>query len=204
MGGIDWGDAPTWVAGAFAAAAAFYARGTMKSQQEQIREQRHFIEEQSANLALERAELQAAADARKASQARQVELTVQLSASEAVPTNGRGSPRYFDSLAAQVTNHSVEPLHDVTVHFGSAQAVDAHEARGISGGSGWWRTGDPLELPVSLLGAGGQLMFDSGPLGADRLETERPVLFFTDNAGVRWSLDEHGSLKELPADSTSA
>ncbi|MGY3682981.1 hypothetical protein [Streptomyces sp. TE33382] len=47
MSGIDWGDAPTWIAGGFAAVAAFYARGTLKSQQNQIAEQREFIAERS-------------------------------------------------------------------------------------------------------------------------------------------------------------
>ncbi|MFE0651354.1 hypothetical protein ACFVZH_22475 [Streptomyces sp. NPDC059534] len=66
---INWGDAPTWVAGAFAAAAAYYTRGMLKSQRQQIDEQRQFIEEQSANLALERAELRAQAEDRRIAQA---------------------------------------------------------------------------------------------------------------------------------------
>ncbi|MGA5198153.1 hypothetical protein [Streptomyces exfoliatus] len=67
---IDWGDAPTWVAGAFAAATAYYTRGMLKSQRQQIEEQRDFIREQSAHLTLERRALMAQAEERRYAQAR--------------------------------------------------------------------------------------------------------------------------------------
>lgn len=82
MTGIDWGDAPTWIAGGFAAVAAFYTRSTLKSQQSQIAEQREFIAQQSANLALERQALTADLADRRSSQARQVRLSEQAHGAE--------------------------------------------------------------------------------------------------------------------------
>uniref|UniRef100_UPI003516A00A hypothetical protein n=1 Tax=Streptomyces calvus TaxID=67282 RepID=UPI003516A00A len=202
MGGIDWGDAPTWVAGAFAAAAAFYARGTLRSQQKQIEEQRHFIEQQSMNLALEREALQAAADERKRAQASAVRMAVREVSSPNTPSDGAGGRVHWDALAADVVNESNEPVHDVVVRFGGQDAIGAKQGvrQRFAGGqlTGRWEgTGDELHPPVTLLGATGCLIFASGAIGREQLETERPVVFFTDNAGVRWSLDEHGSLQEV-------
>ncbi|MFI5685888.1 hypothetical protein [Streptomyces sp. NPDC051636] len=74
MSVINWGDVPTWLGTLFAAAAAGAAVWTMKSQRDQIREQRVFIGEQSATMALERAELRAAAEDRRWAQARRVRM----------------------------------------------------------------------------------------------------------------------------------
>lgn len=203
MGGIDWGDAPTWVAGAFAAAAAYYARGTLRSQQKQIEEQRHFIEQQSMNLALEREALQAAADERKRAQASAVQMTVREVSGPEAPSDGAGGRLSRDALAADIINGSNEPVRDVLVRFGQQEAASAMEGVEQRFGTGhrtgrWVGTGDPLQAPVALLGAGGAcLIFGSGSIGEERMKTDRPVVFFTDSAGVRWSLDEHGSLNEV-------
>lgn len=71
---MQWGDVPTWGAAVFAGGAAWFAYQTIKSQRQQIGEQRQFIAAQSANLALERTELRAAAEDRKWSQARQIRM----------------------------------------------------------------------------------------------------------------------------------
>ncbi|MGP4090744.1 hypothetical protein [Streptomyces sp. KR55] len=64
MGLLDWGDVPTWIGGAGALGAAWFAYQTITSQRQQIGEQREFIAEQSRfmaeqkqNLELERVEL---------------------------------------------------------------------------------------------------------------------------------------------------
>ncbi|MEU6774683.1 hypothetical protein [Streptomyces sp. NPDC046759] len=58
MSAINWGDVPTWLGAIFAAAAAGAAVWTLKSQRDQIGEQRAFIAEQAANLRRERQQLQ--------------------------------------------------------------------------------------------------------------------------------------------------
>jgi len=180
MNGIDWGDAPTWCAGVFAAAAAWYTRGMLNSQRQQIEEQRAFIAEQSTNLALERAELRAQAEERRRAQALQVQMDAQWIESD---------PEYGDAVSEAlwrviVSSHSPEPLRDVTVRFGDA--YNPARAYDASGGAA------PTCVPV--FGANRRYRFLSPNSMA--MANQRPVLFFTDNAGVRWRLDEHGELSE--------
>ncbi|MEU3536808.1 hypothetical protein AB0E70_35325 [Streptomyces murinus] len=180
MSTIDWGDAPTWAGALFAAAAAAAAIWTLKSQRDQIDEQRDFIAEQraliadqSATLTLERAALVDAAEDRKRAQA------------EGVTWDTSG---WFEILAnysnAPITNvrleHPSEPVEVGTVFEGAASLT----------GIGL----DPIEMPCSVLGIGRRL-------GCERPQGSNETIFatFTDDAGVRWRLDEHGKLEEIPS-----
>lgn len=179
MSVIDWGDAPTWAGTVFAAAAAAAAIWTLKSQRDQIDEQRDFIAEQraliadqSATLTLERAALVDAAEDRRRAQA------------ESVTWEENG---WFEILGnysnAPITNvrleHPSEPLEVGTVFDGNASLTGI----GI----------DPIEMPYAVLGIGKRL-------GCERPQGSDETIFatFTDNAGVRWRLDENGKLDEIP------
>lgn len=175
MVSIDWGDAPTWVAGAFAAAAAYYTRGMLKSQRQQIDEQRQFIAEQSANLSLERQALQAQADERKYAHARQVE-----------------AERWQHFL--KVRNLSDAPITDVFVRFGDRSATKAHQIIPAGHGDPPRFSGDS-EMPVELIGPGREYAFVDG---IERWTTEVAVLFFTDEDSARWQLDQDGKLEVAP------
>ncbi|MGW3572232.1 hypothetical protein ACWDSL_51725 [Streptomyces sp. NPDC000941] len=192
MGSIDWGDAPTWIAGVFAAAAAYYARGTLRSQQKQIREQREFIAEQSATLALERAELSAAAEERKWAQARQVRMRI-WTARRVQRTWVRAREGY-ERWDVEVENGSSEPVRAVKVRFGASytasEAYDlAHED--LPGGG-------RLGAPVPLIGPGRTFLFVSPNWPETTVDNNRPHVYFTDDAGLRWHLNEHGQLTERP------
>ncbi|MFJ3097366.1 hypothetical protein [Streptomyces hydrogenans] len=173
---IDWGDAPTWVAGAFAAAAAYYTRGMLKSQRQQITEQRQFIAEQSANLELERAELRAQADDRRISQARAVWAGRQ-----------RG--------AFVVENGSDAVLRNVTVTFDGMPATSAYEMVDAGIGDIVQFVGDYAGEVVAI-GPGRRFAFRSGEEWGPVVDDE--VAFFQDEAGVRWRLSGDGVLEEAP------
>lgn len=178
MSAIDWGDAPTWLGAVFAAAAAGAAVWTLKSQRDQIDEQRDFIAEQrtliaeqSATLVLERAALVDAAVDRRREQA------------ETIAWDRQG-------WALVLTNHSRAPITDVRMQHPSG-ALDTgtvvHSPVSQSGISL-----DPVAEPYSVLGSGQQL-------GCTRpVRSPDPVVaIFTDDAGVRWRLDENGRLDEV-------
>ncbi|MCX5423669.1 hypothetical protein [Streptomyces sp. NBC_00078] len=195
---MDAGDLATWVGSSFAAIAAGATIWTLKSQRDQIDEQRQFIAEQSATLALERAELWAAAQDRKIAQARQVGMTVQLWARSGVPGDANGEP-IPDTFRIEVRNLSIEPIHEVTVRFGEQEAHEASaavETDLIRRGLTVVTDGPRLNVPVPLVGAGRIYLFTSGPL-FEEVDRHRPALLFTDNAGVRWRLNEHGDLREF-------
>ncbi|CAM5330453.1 hypothetical protein SALBM311S_05777 [Streptomyces alboniger] len=195
---MDAGDLATWVGSSFAAIAAGATIWTLKSQRDQIDEQRQFIAEQSATLVLERAELRAAAHDRKIAQARQVEMTVNLWAQSGVPADANGEP-IPDTFRIEVRNLSIEPIHEVTVRFGEQEAHEASaavETDLIRRGLTVVADGPRLNVPVPLVGAGRIYLFTSGTLLAD-VDRHRPALLFTDNAGVRWRLNEHGDLREF-------
>jgi hypothetical protein len=175
MSGINWGDVPTWVAGTFAAAAAFYTRGMLQSQRQQIDEQRRFIAEQSANLSLERQALQAQADERKFAHARQIE-----------------AERWQNVL--RVRNLSDSPITDVDVKFGDRPAVKAHQVVPAGIGNHELYSGD-FEIPVELIGPGRLYAFVDS---VDRRTEDAAVLFFTDEDGTQWQLDEKGKLETAP------
>ncbi|MFF8534205.1 hypothetical protein ACF07B_20000 [Streptomyces sp. NPDC015532] len=197
---MDAGDLATWVGSSFAAIAAGATIWTLKSQRDQIDEQRHFIAEQSATLALERAELRAAAHNRKIAQARQVEMTVNLWLQSGAPADANGEP-IPDTFRLEVRNLSVEPIHEVTVRFGEHEAQEASaavETELLRRGLTIVPDGPRLNVPVPLVGAGRIYLFTSDPLLVE-INRHRPALLFKDNAGIRWRLNEHGDLREFAA-----
>lgn len=198
MSDIDWGDAPTWIAAVFAGLAALAAGMTLRSQrkqldqqQTQLNEQREFIREQSANLQLEREILRADADDRKRGQARQVTMEAHV---QGVGGGFSGESREY--WQARIKNSSAEPIHDVSVQCG-AQLT----ATNVNVIGGTTRTG-PRPAPLDLLSARFSAEFGTEQSASGTLESERPVVFFTDNAGVRWRLDEHGDLSQVEAEPT--
>ncbi|AYD81689.1 hypothetical protein SEA_KROMP_88 [Streptomyces phage Kromp] len=195
---------PTWLGATFAAGAAAAAIWTLASQRTQIREQRQFIAEQSANLALERAELQATLTERREDQARHVAFAVKALRSDSSLNSGTGEyeargPYYW---RAEVHNFSGQPLHDVAVRSNSYALQHAYSAGPAEVPI---RTrlmrflGEEEETPVAVVGDDSAYIFKSEPLGEDVSALERPACHFTDNSGVRWRLDEHGDLRELPS-----
>ncbi|MFD3521641.1 hypothetical protein [Streptomyces sp. NPDC058653] len=188
---VDMGDVPTWVGAIFAAGAAGAAVWTLASQRKQIDEQRAFIGEQSATLALERAELHAAAEDRKWSQARQVRMTYRTAGGQ--PDGGGGLSGY-DHWRVSVENGSDAPLSNVLARFGSAyvasEAYDELE-RDLPG------SGRQV-VPVHRIGPHRTFVFVSPPWQETTVDNNRPHVFFTDDAGIRWHLDRYGSLTQHP------
>ncbi|MFD3835325.1 hypothetical protein ACFWWC_03585 [Streptomyces sp. NPDC058642] len=207
MGPLQWGDVPTALGAVFAGGAAWFAFQTIKSQRQQIGEQREFIgeqlqfmNEQRENLALERAELQATLHDRRSEQARQVIFRVFKSRlSSTTDTEGNAQPSGPTQWGAHVFNESPEPLHDVTVWTGPEEMPTAYRAAAREAGGrfnlpGVRRVSEPLPVPVPVVSAGTVYAFASDPI--DDTQLDRPIVHFTDNNGVRWSLDEHGDLQE--------
>ncbi|WP_326728990.1 hypothetical protein [Streptomyces phaeochromogenes] len=198
MSGVNWGDVPTWFGGAFAALAFGAAAWTLKSQRDQISEQRVFIGEQSATLALEREALRAAAEERKWAQARQIEMLSHMGYELA---DGEGNVVEADHWVVTIVNGSDAPVHGVEVRFGDAyRASEVFEcARGASG----WLVGERQATPVYLLGPGRASRFLSQGWPIATVHNNRPSVAFTDDDGVRWTLDAHGKLEEAsPAPGT--
>ncbi|WP_330339395.1 hypothetical protein [Streptomyces sp. NBC_00557] len=191
MSVINWGDVPTWLGTVFAAAAAGAAVWTLKSQRDQIREQRVFIAEQSATMALERAELRAAAEDRRWAQARRIRMTQR----KAGATTDQGEAVPDNHWVVLVTNDSDAPVKDVEVRFGTAYtAAQAQLIRAATLRPD--QPGELLTVPVHLLGAGRTVQFLSQRYSPATVHNNPPTLYFTDDSGVRWSLDSHGDLKE--------
>lgn len=188
---IDWGDVPTWLGASFAALAAGAAVWTLKSQRDQIGEQRDFIAEQSATLSLEREALRAAAEDRKWAQARQVRMAFHEAGDRA---DSEGNWVEGDHWVVTVVNTSEAPVHDVDVRFGEAsRPADVYEALRRSQG---WSPGERLVAPVHLLGPGRAAQFSSQTGSASWIHNNRPSAYFRDDSGLRWSLDSHGKLEE--------
>ncbi|MEV6540869.1 hypothetical protein [Streptomyces sp. NPDC051665] len=183
------GDWATWVGSTFAAIAAGATLWTLKSQRDQIDEQREFIAEQSATMELERAELSAVAADRRVAQARRVVMSSGMLASTWV----NGVPGPDDRWKAIVDNYSDAPVHNVEVRFGSAySAAEAHQyLRGNAPAEG-----ERLPLPIDLLGPNRAALILSPTWPPAAAHNNRPTLYFTDDNGVRWSLDSYGKLKE--------
>lgn len=187
MSSIDWGDAPTWIAAVFAGGAALFAGLTIRSQRQQIAEQRAFIGEQSQNLALERAELQAAKEARRWAQAKQIEMRF---ATRSSGPDSEGISRGYEGWLVTVTNRSDEPARNLLVRFGdtynatSATEIDSEYLPGHG------RRGVPLDV----LGPGRAACFESPRWQEATVDNNRPALQFTDAAGAVWRRDEHGVL----------
>ncbi|MFC9269136.1 hypothetical protein ACFTXJ_15375 [Streptomyces zhihengii] len=190
---IDWGDAPTWVAAFFAAGAAAFAGGTLRSQRQQITEQRAFIEEQSANLALEREALRAAADDRRWAQARRIYALLRLNGGT---LDDEGNRVGYDSWEVEVRNESDSPVRQVTVRFGDvydAQRAEDASRRHLPGGG---------RHPgrVDIIGAENSVTFYSPRLSEVAVDNHPPMVLFTDDAGIAWQLDRLGNLAEVTSD----
>ncbi|MFI9501023.1 hypothetical protein ACIG92_24535 [[Kitasatospora] papulosa] len=183
MTGIDWGDAPTWIAGGFAAVAAFYTRSTLKSQQSQIAEQREFIAQQSANLALERQALTADLADRRSSQARQVRLSEQAHGAELNDETGQleNANQWF----VTVVNGSDAPLYDLSVTFGEQPATWV-ESPGRAGGQ-----------PLRILARSKSAEFSSPLFRDTELGSSRAVLQFKDDDGIAWKLHANERLEKV-------
>lgn len=205
MSVIDWGDVPTWLGAVFAAGAAGAAVWTLASQRRQISEQQEFIAEQTAlmaeqrqNLELERGELRAAAEDRRVAQARQIRMYQRMLGSE---PDGMGGIIGVDHWAVTVQNPSDAPVHQLEVRFGAAYiASDAWEWPAFELSNLRASVGDRLAMPVYMLGPGRAARFASQKWPAATVHNNRPVLFFTDDAGLRWRLDSYGKLEEAPAE----
>ncbi|WP_432110798.1 hypothetical protein [Streptomyces sp. YPW6] len=188
--GIDWGDAPTWAGAAFAAAAAYGALMTMRSQRAQIREQRDFIADQRKVLNLQEQELTDGARARQLEQARQVSLDADIV--RVVDTVG-SARRQVDIGWRWVTcvkNASNAPIYGVRVQVGD----DLHEAA--------WpavsrqRPDGPEQSGAADVIKAGALWCFRSPVYESEFGggTVRPVALFRDESHREWHLDEHGSL----------
>ncbi|MGW6481305.1 hypothetical protein ACWGDS_25990 [Streptomyces sp. NPDC055059] len=202
--GIGVGDWPTWIGAIFAAVAAGATLWTLKSQRDQIGEQRVFIgeqrdfmAEQAANLLLEREELRASIAERRISQAQQISMGVLNVVTDGAPGDEDGEP-IADTFLVRMLNGSAEPVHDVTAHFGGTSSVENSKLIfvEIPMRDGRWIPFESVATPMTLIVGSGQRWQFRSEQGA-RLRNERPHLLFTDNAGVRWQLDEHGDLREV-------
>ncbi|MFE9645303.1 hypothetical protein ACFYO0_14540 [Streptomyces sp. NPDC006365] len=196
MSAANWGDVPTWMAAIFAGGAALFAYLTIKSQREQIAEQRRFIAEQSANLALERSELRAAAEDRKWAQARQVFM---YHRQEGTERDNEGNFVCYDHWIVLVENSSDAPIHQLEMRFGTAYiAAEVWELPRAPRGED-----ERCTYPLHLLGPKRRARFLSQRWSEATVHNNRPTLTFTDDSGVCWSLDSQGKLEEVPADGAS-
>ncbi|MEI5522523.1 hypothetical protein WB388_18130 [Streptomyces brasiliscabiei] len=178
---------------------------TLLSQQQQIKEQREFIgdqrafmAEQSSTLALERTELQAQAAERRVMQARSVEMRFETAGSTG--RDERGHDTGYNRWDVTVSNNSDAPIHNVIVRFGETyNAGSAVEIEALHLPDGGRRV-----VPVHLIGGRRSVLFASGSWTEDVVDRNRPSLYFTDDAGIRWRRDESGDLKEQPPGAPSA
>lgn len=194
---MNGGDLATWVGSSFAAIAAGATLWTLKSQRDQIGEQRVFIGEQSATLALEREALRAAAEDRRWAQARQVHMHHHKGSST---TDSEGNPVEDDHWIVTVANSSDAPVHGVEVRFGTAYlAAEVYELAPTARHNLGAQLGDRLVAPVHLLGPGRVIRFLSQRWSSSTVHNNRPTATFSDDSGVRWTLDSHGKLDEVPA-----
>ncbi|MFF7123812.1 hypothetical protein [Streptomyces sp. NPDC008240] len=191
---MDAGDLATWVGSTFAAVAAGATLWTLKSQRDQIAEQRVFIAEQSETLELERAELRALAAERRARQARQITMRPQLGGDRGPRTALDLELEGYDRWHVDINNASDEPIRDVLVRFG-----DAYNARlAVILEAVEMPENGRRPVPVHTVGAGHTARFESPSWGSQAtVDNNRPVVSFTDAAGNRWTLDEHGELREF-------
>ncbi|MFC8862666.1 hypothetical protein [[Kitasatospora] papulosa] len=187
MSSVDWGDAPTWIAAVFAGGAALFAGMTIRSQRQQIDEQRVFIGEQSANLQLERTELRAVQEERRWAQAKQVVMHFETFGEE---QDDEGNAVGYDRWVVRVTNGSDEPVRQILVRFG-----DTFNARtAVETNAQHLPDGGRRAVPMDLLGPGRTAIFESGRWSEQAVDNNRPVAHFTDAAGAAWCLNEHGLL----------
>lgn len=203
MGPLQWGDVPTALGTFCAGGAAWFAYQTIKSQRQQIGEQRQFIgeqlqfmAEQQQNLVLEREELRAAAEDRRWDQARRVDVSHMKAAGE---PDGQGGA-VIDHWLVVVVNRSDAPVHQVDVRFGTAYTASEVHDWNPRRGHPTYEPGERVVAPVHLLGPGRAVRFASQRWSSATVHNNRPTVYFTDDAGVRWSRDSRGKLEEVPAD----
>ncbi|MDT0387836.1 hypothetical protein [Streptomyces dubilierae] len=175
---MDSGDLATWVGSTFAAIAAGATLWTLKSQRDQIDEQRQFIAEQSATLALERQELLANAQDRREEQARKINIEV--------------TPPYV-----KVLNFSDDPVTDVRCLEDGQPPIRAASSRA---------EGAEAALSMVLEQLQGQEQTHIDTLGVGRIgwfqrrsdpsRTGAVEIAFTDAAGVRWVKTHLGELRQ--------
>lgn len=200
MGPLAWGDVPTWVGGAGALVAAWYAYQTITSQRQQIDEQREFIGEQSRfmdeqrqNLELERAELRAVADDRRTAQAKHVRMHSRKAGGS---TDGQGVVTPDDHWVVTVINDSDTPVRLVEVWFGNTyNSSEVYEWN-----VGWHETrrmhGDRLPQLVDFIGPGRAVRFESQHYSPTAVHNNPPILYFSDDGGERWALNARGDRQE--------
>jgi len=193
---VDIGDLATWIGSSFAAVAAGATLWTLKSQRDQLREQRAFIGEQSATLALEREALRAAAEDRRWAQARLVRMHHRKAGGEEDGMGGRIGCDHWD---VTVVNSSDAPVREVEVRFGTAHiAAEAYLWNPHWSDTGVPSRGERVSLPVHLVGPGRGARLLSQRWPEATVHNNLPMLYFTDDSGVRWVLDPYGKLEELP------
>ena len=182
MSAINWGDAPTWLGAVFAAAAAGAAVWTLKSQRDQIGEQRVFIAEQraliaeqSSTLALERAELIHTAEERRRAQAESIAWTT-------------------EGWCLILTDHSSAPITDLWFEYSGTRPYEAGKVDRRPRVNQYGLFIAPQSQPLPVLGSGREC----GCQRPDPASADPVVVTFTDEAGVHWRLDEHGKLDEVP------
>ncbi|MFC8661268.1 hypothetical protein [Streptomyces sp. NPDC057199] len=180
---INWGDAPTWAGAIFAAAAAAFTFITLRSQHQQLDEQRVFIGEQLVNLQAERDALVVAAQDRRSAQARQVTLRTQL-------VIGPDGPDAADGcyLQAVVSNSSDRPITDVDVEFGDLTADQVQATRVPDH--------QIVDAPCGI-GPRQAYQFASKDSSMDRLEEIAVTTVSTDASGVTWRLTDDNFLSEI-------
>ncbi|MBQ1096322.1 hypothetical protein KBY55_09520 [Streptomyces sp. b94] len=206
MGPADLGDVPTWIGGAGALTAGWFAYQTIKSQRQQIGEQQAFIaeqtrfmDEQRQNLELERAELRAAAEDRRWAQARQVQMTASWEHDSEASTVDAPEGQYHGR--AVLKNLSEAPVTDVEVRYGegirTAEIYDWREDQRYRRGARW-------TTEVQLLGPGRAVLFLSSHVSLETVRERGGIeMRFTDADGVRWLLGADGKLEEVQADGAS-
>jgi hypothetical protein len=166
------------VGGFFAGLAAFGALATLKSQRDQIRDQRAFIAEQADVLQLQRDELSASAEKRTWEQAQAVRFNPGAIIREEWQPQGV-------VRVAEVSNESGTAVHDVNALLGN-RAAGRVAVRSFTGE--WGLLQSP---PVSRLGP-----FEVAAFCFYRAPSDAaPHAFFTDDAERRWHMTASGLLR---------
>ncbi|MEV7793389.1 hypothetical protein AB0O68_15560 [Streptomyces sp. NPDC087512] len=199
MGPAEWGDVPTWIGGAGALAAGWFAYQTIRSQRQQIGEQQAFIAEQirfmgeqRQNLELEREELRAAAEDRRTTQAKRVKMHSRKAGGA---TDGQGVTTPDSHWVVTVTNESDTPIRQVEVRFGTAyNSAEVYEWNPAWHPASEPRSSNRLTQLVDFIGPGRAVRFESQRYSSATVHNNPPVLFFSDENDARWALTARGDL----------
>lgn len=185
-----WGDIPTWIAAVFAGTAAVVALSQLGTLQRQLREEteRNVTRDKLMDRQLAEAERRADADRRR--QAEEVTLT-RFAGEGGAPVGGsvgNASRRPITDVACKVMSNGAGRLIAEAVSCG--QYI---ESTGNFGPTVQMRTQRLMidEQPVSryvTLPPDARCWFDFEGTGAEADHVL--VVWFTDDAGIRWCLDE--------------